>query len=169
MNGEERNIMKKQAVVLKNQNGAALVIALIMIIVMTLVVLATSFTSNFEIKLAGNKRGSTNAFYSADSGIQVVLGRIENFNIPGQYVDNKYNPFTDNNNPNPTNASVNMTFNSAQHGAPRGVGISAINFEFNHYIIEATGKDQLEASLMKSQCTIQEKVVRLIPTMQGGY
>ena len=162
-------MMKKQGVILRNENGAALVIALIMIIVMTLVVLATSFTSNFEIKLAGNKRGSTNAFYSADSGIQVVLGRIENFNLPGQYVDNKYNPFTDNNNPNPTSASVNMTFNPAQQGAPRGVGVSAINFEFNHYMIEATAKDQLEASPMKSQCTIQEKVVRLIPTMQGGY
>ena len=140
-----------------------------MIIVMTLIVLAASFTSNFEIKLAGNKRGSTNAFYSADSGIQVSLGRIENFNIPGQYVDNKYNPFTDNNNPNPTNTSVNITFNPAQQGAPRGIGISAISFEFNHYMIEATGKDQLEANPIKSQCTIQEKVVRLIPTMQGGY
>jgi len=153
----------------KDQSGAALVIALIMLIMMTLMVLAASLTSHFEIKLAGNKRGSTNAFYSADSGIQVSLGRIENFNIPGQYVDNKYNPFTDNNNPNPTNASVNITFNQAQQGAPRGVGISAINFEFNHYVIESTGKDQLEVSPIKSQCTIQENVVRLIPTMQGGY
>ncbi len=162
-------MIKEQIFILRNPKGAALVIALIMIVAMTLVVLATSFTSNFEIKLAGNKRGSTNAFYSADSGIQVVLGRIENFDLPGQYVDNKYNPFTDNNNPNPTKASVQMTFNPAQQGAPRGVGISAINFEFNHYMIESMGKDQLEASIMKSQCTIQEKVVRLIPTMQGGY
>jgi len=153
----------------RNQSGAALVIALIMLVMMTLMVLAASLTSHFEIKLAGNKRGATNAFYSADSGIQVSLGRIENFNLPGQYVDNKYNPFTDNNNPNPTNASVNITFNATQQGAPRGAGISAINFEFNHYVIEATGKDQLEASPIKSQCTIQEKVVRLIPTMQGGY
>ena len=161
--------MKRKGVILKEQSGAALVIALIMIIVMTLIVLAASFTSNFEIKLAGNKRGSTNAFYSADSGIQVSLGRIENFNIPGQYVDNKYNPFTDINNPNPTNASVNITFNPNQQGAPRGIGISAISFEFNHYMIEATGKDQVEVSPIKSQCTIQEKIVRLVPTMQGGY
>ena len=162
-------MIKAGRIIPRNQSGAALVIALIMLIMMTLMVLAASLTSHFEIKLAGNKRGSTNAFYSADSGIQVSLGRIENFNIPGQYVDNKYNPFTDNNNPNPTNASVNITFNPAQQGAPRGVGISAINFEFNHYVIESTGKDQLEVSPIKSQCTIQENVVRLIPTMQGGY
>jgi hypothetical protein len=162
-------MMKEERIILKDQSGAALVIALIMIIVMTLIVFAASFTSNFEIKLAGNKRGSTDAFYAADSGIQVVMGRIENFNLPGQYVNDKYNPFTNPNNPNPTNASVNITFNPAQQGAPRGVGISAISFEFNHYIIEATGKDQLEANLIKSQCKIQEKVIRLVPTMQGGY
>ena len=162
-------MIKAGRIIPRNQSGAALVIALIMLIMMTLMVLAASLTSHFEIKLAGNKRGATNAFYSADSGIQVSLGRIENFNLPGQYVDNKYNPFTDNNNPNPTNASVNITFNQAQQGAPRGVGISAINFEFNHYVIESTGKDQLEVNPIKSQCTIQEKVVRLIPTMQGGY
>jgi len=162
-------MMKKESPILKNQAGAALVIALIMIIVMTLIVLAASFTSNFEIKLAGNKRGATNAFYATESGIQVALGRIENFNIPGQYVDNKYNPFTNPNNPNPTNASVNITFDPIQQGSPRGSGISAISFEFGHYMIEATGKDQVEVSPIKSQCTIQEKIVRLIPTMQGGY
>jgi len=160
---------KKECPILKDRSGAALVIALIMIIVMTLIVLAASFTSHFEIKLGGNKRGATNAFYAAESGVQVTLGRIENFNIPGQYVGNQYNPFTDLNNPNPTNASVNITFDPIQQGAPRGSGISAISFEFNHYMIEATGKDQIEVSSIKSQCTIQEKVVRLIPTMQGGY
>jgi len=162
-------MIEKERTFLKDQSGVALVVALIMIIVMTLMVLAASFTSNFEMKLAGNKRGSTNAFYSADSGVQVTLGRIENFNLPGQYVDNKYNPFTDNLNPNPTNASVNVTFDPAQQGAPRGTGISAISFGFNHYMIESTGKDQVESNPVKSQCTVQEKIVRLIPTMQGGY
>ena len=166
---EGRDMIEKETAILKNQCGAALVIALIMIIVMTLIVLAASFTSHFEIKLAGNKRGSTNAFFAADSGVQVALGRVENFNLPGQYVDNKYNPFTNPDNPNPTNASVNITFDPTQQGVPRGTGISAISFGFNHYMIEATGKDQIEVSPVKSQCTVQEKIVRLIPTMQGGY
>jgi hypothetical protein len=162
-------MIKKENVIFKNQSGAALVIALIMIIVMTLIVLAASFTSTFEIKLAGNKRGSTDAFYAADSGTQVVLARIENFNLPGQYVNDKYNPFTDPNNPNPTNASVTIYFDPTQQGAPRGAGISALSFGFNHYTIESTGKDQIEMSPIKSKCTVQEKVVRLIPTLQGGY
>ena len=168
-------MMKKENVIFKNQTGAALVIALIMIIVMTLIVLAASFTSIFEIKLAGNKRGSTDAFFAADSGVQIVVANIENFNLPGKYVDNKYNPFTvtDTNspdyNPNPTKARVVMNYDTTQSGSPRGFGFSATgNYEFVHYLIESTGQDQTELSPIKSTCTIQEKVVRLVPTLQGG-
>ena len=148
---------------LRNQSGAALVIALIMIIVMTFIVLAASFTSTFEIKLAGNKRGSTDAFFASDSGVQSVMARVENFDLPGKYLGDKYNPFTDANNPNPTNAKAVIEHYSDQKGAPRGFGISATYVDFEHYLIEATGQDQLEFSPVKSTCTIQQKVVRIVP------
>lgn len=154
---------------LKNESGAALVIALIMIIVMTLIVLAASFTSTIEIKLGGNKRGSTDAFFAADSGVQVVVANIENFDLPGKYVGDKYDPFTDASNPNPTKAKAQITYDTTQAGAPRGFGFSATgNYDFVHYVIESTGQDQIELSPIKSTCTIQEKVVRLVPTLQGG-
>jgi hypothetical protein len=150
--------------IFKNQSGVALVIAMIMIIVMTVIVLAASLTSIFEIKLAGNKRGSTDAFFAADSGVEVVKANIENFDLPGKYVGNKYDPFTDPSNPNPTKAKVVVTYISAQSGAPRGSGYSATgNYEFTHYIIESTGQDQTESSTVKSTCKILEKVVRLVP------
>ena len=150
--------------IFKNQSGVALVIAMIMIIVMTVIVLAASLTSIFEIKLAGNKRGSTDAFFAADSGVEVVKANIENFDLPGKYVGNKYDPFTDPSNPNPTKAKVVVTYISAQSGAPRGSGYSATgNYEFTHYIIESTGQDQTELSTVKSTCKILEKVVRLVP------
>ncbi len=86
----------KNSSILKNQSGAALVIALIMMIVLTLIGLASIFTSTFEIKISGNKRGSTDAFYSADSGVQVVMARVENFNINAYNpTTHQYNPFTD--------------------------------------------------------------------------
>jgi hypothetical protein len=150
--------------IFKNQSGVALVIAMIMIIVMTVIVLAASLTSIFEIKLAGNKRGSTDAFFAADSGVEVVKANIENFDLPGKYVGNKYDPFTDPSNPNPTKAKVVVTYISAQSGAPRGSGYSATgNYDFTHYIIESTGQDQTELSTVKSTCKILEKVVRLVP------
>lgn len=160
---------KRTHTLLDNQSGVALVIALIMIIVLTLIGLASTFTSTFEIKLSGNKRGSTDAFYAADSGVQIVIANIENFDLPGKYVDNKYDPFTNPSNPNPTKAKGTIHFLPEEQGAPRGFGISATQVGFEHYLIESTGQDQTELSPIKSTCTIQQKVVRLVPTLQGGY
>ena len=154
---------------LNDQSGVALVIALLMMVVLTLIGLASVFTSSFEMRLSGNKRGSTDAFYSSESGIQVVMARIENFDLPSKYVDNRYNPFTDPINPNPTNATVSIAHITDQHGSPRGAGFSATNFEFEHYIINSVGQDQIELNPVRSTSTLKEKVVRLVPTLQGGY
>ncbi len=154
----------------KNQSGVALVIALIMIIVLTVVVLAASLTSIFEIKLAGNKRGATDAFFGADSGVQIVMADPSNFDLPGKYdATGKYNYSANAANPNPTKADIIIYHNSTQAGAPRGFGFSATgNYEFMHFLIESTGKDQVEVSPIKSTSVIQQKAVRLVPTLQGG-
>lgn len=155
--------------VLKNQSGAALVVALVMMVVLTLIGLASIFSSTFDIKISGNKRGSTNAFYGADSGIQVLVARVENFN-PSTH-NYPYNPFTDVNNINPTNAQATITYDTAQQGAPRGGGVSALNFEFEHFLVASTGRDRDSTDIdpIRSTCEIREKVVRLVPTLQGGY
>jgi hypothetical protein len=161
---------KKMVCPLKDQSGVALVLALIMIVILTLIGLASTYTSIFEMKLSGNKRGTTDAFYAADSGIQVVVANVENFSLPGKYVDNKYDPFTDPKNPNPTKAKVLIQYDTTQEGSPRGSGFSAISFEFRHFVIDSRGEDQMEdLSLVKSASEIEEKVVRLVPTLQGGY
>jgi hypothetical protein len=162
-------MIRKTTHILTNDHGAALVIALMMMIMLTLVGLASIFTSTFEVKLSGNKRASTNAFYAADSGVQVIMANIDNFNLPGKYVDDKYDPFTDPLNPNPTKAAVEITHIPDQHGSPRGSGFSATHFEFIYYVIDSTGQDQIEFSAVKSACTVEQKVVRLVPTLQGGY
>ena len=154
---------------LKDQSGVALVLALVMIVILTLIGLASTYTSIFEMKLSGNKRGTTDAFYAADSGVQVVVDNVDNFSLPGKYVDNKYNPFTDPKNPNPTKAKVLIQYDTTQEGSPRGSGFSAISFEFKHFVIDSKGEDQLDLSLAKSAAEIEQKVVRLVPTLQGGY
>ena len=160
---------KKICSPIKDQSGVALVLALIMIVILTLIGLASTYTSNFELKLSGNKRGTTDAFYAADSGVQVVVANVDNFSLPGKYVDNKYDPFTDPKNPNPTKANVVVQFDTTQEGSPRGSGFSAISFEFRHFVIDSKGQDQLDLSLLKSSAEIEQKVVRLVPTLQGGY
>ncbi len=157
----------KKNSILKNQSGAALVIALVMMIVLTLIGLASIFSSTFEIKLSGNKRCSTDAFYAADSGVQVLVANVNNFN-PGTHAY-PYDPFTDKvaNPDNPTKAAANITYITAQLGAPRGYGFSALNFEFEHFLIQSTG--QTCANPIPSTTIVQEKIVRLVPTLQGGY
>ncbi len=161
--------MKKKIDLIKDESGAVLVVALLMMVILTMIGLAASYTSIFEIKLSGHKRGATDAFYSADSGIQVVVANVDNFDLTGKYVANQYNPFTDPNNPNPTNAGVTITYDPVQQGSPRGLGFSATgNYEFKHFLMESTGQDQTELSSIKSACTIQQKVIRIVPTLQGG-
>lgn len=64
---------------LKEQSGTALVIALIMMVVLTLIGLASTFTSIIEARLSGIKRESTAAYYAADAAAQVVFNNIQNF------------------------------------------------------------------------------------------
>jgi hypothetical protein len=157
-------VKEKKKCFLKDQTGAAIIIALIMMVVLTLIGIASMFTSTFEIKLSGNKRGATNAFYAADSGINVITARIENFNL-SNYDQNthKYNPFTDANNVNPTNAVASVEYISTQLGAPRGMGFSATNLNYAYYQVASNGSDQIDLLSNKSTATIQEKIVRLLP------
>jgi Tfp pilus assembly protein PilX len=152
----------------EDQSGAALVIALLMMIMLTLIGMGAIFTSTFEVQISGNKRGSTDAFYAAESGLQVALANISNFN-PSNYVDNRYDPFTDPSNPNPTHATVSIEYLANQNGAPRGLGVSATNFEFMYFNIQSVGQDQTASTPVRSTTTLEQKVVRLIPTLQGGY
>jgi Tfp pilus assembly protein PilX len=170
-----------------DQSGAALVIALIMLICLTVIALASSLTSTFEIKLSGNKRGSTNAFFTADGGIQAVLPTITNFStssyvavtntgtlpeaIRPESIDSQFS------NPTlslPTGVSFTLPpvvtiYHSTKTGAPRGSGFSATgSYDYAYYIIDSVGQDQIDMALLKSNCQLREKVVRLLPTLQGG-
>ena len=161
--------------ILRNEKGMALVIALLVMVVLTLIGLGSVFTSSFELRLSGNKRGSTDAFYAADSGVQVSIANVNNFSLPGKFVDNKYDPFTVTDpskpdyNPNPAKAQVVIEYREDEHGAPRGMGMSAVQVGFEHYLIHSTGYDQSDLSPLKSRCDIDEKVLRIVPTLQGGY
>jgi hypothetical protein len=98
------------------------------------------------------------------------MAKVENFDLPGKYdAGSKYHYSQDVANQNPTKADIIIYHNSTQSGPPRGLGFSATgNYEFMYYLIDSTGKDQIELSPLKSTCEIQQKVVRLVPTLQGG-
>jgi len=177
---------KKTSGILKNQCGAALVIALVMIVVLTLIGLASTYTSIFEIKLSGNKRGTTNAFYTADGGGKLVQPVINNFSMGNYTAVNlgSLPPYLvkesiDLQFPSPAldlPVGVNYTvppsvtiYHLPRTDAPRGQGISATgNFGFNHFIIDSVGNDQADISILPSSSHLAEKIVKILPSSQGG-
>lgn len=172
---------------LRDQSGAVLVIAILLLVVLTLIGLATTFSSTVESKLAGNKRGATEAFYAADGGVQAVMNDISNFDLSANFVavsaeslpSKLQNEGIDSRFSSPSlslpsgvsfeDAPLVTLYHSLNTGAPRGLGFSATgNIEFEHFVIDSIGRDQRDSSLTRSSCQIRERVVRLVPTSQGG-
>ncbi len=155
---------------LRDQSGAALVIALIMMILLTLVGLAANFSSTIEIMLSGHKRGSTDAFYAADSGVHATVASLENFNLARYGSSNRYvDALNDTSGgkiySNPTNAYVVLVHDTTQSGCPRGSGFGQgeQGVDCLHFLVTSTARDQLDLSTGSSTSTIDQKVVRLVP------
>ncbi len=169
----------KANLVLRSESGAALVVALLMIVILSLIGIASSSNSTFEIRLSGNKRGATDAFFTADAGVKAIMGDVNNFactdtntaGVPTEIISEGFGgkqtsgftfslpagfSFAD----QPT---MNV-YRTTQTKVPRGLGISAIAFQYNYYIIDSIGRDQMDLGTIKSNCEIREKIVRLIPT-----
>jgi hypothetical protein len=175
----------KMSTILRNQSGAALVIALIMMVVITLIALASSYTSIFEIKISGNKRGSTDAFYAADAGINILTSNPTYSFNPTSYpaitapntLSTYSNPFGNlpspfNNLPN-QNVPISVTGwiknVSNESGPPRGGGYSAVNVSYAYFQVQCTGIDSAVNGVIGvsgAQATVQEDVMQIIPIAQ---
>ena len=174
---------------LNDRSGFALVVALMMMVVLTLLGMTAMSSSTVEMTLTGNKRGATNALYAADASAQSVLASIGNFAVDDtakyKVVETSKLPADLRDEPIDKNYSspsfplpAGVTFKVApqvniyhltQKTAPRGAGFSATNFGYEHLLIDAVGKDQLQAGSNGSTCQIRERVVNILPTSQGGY
>jgi hypothetical protein len=62
------------------QSGTALIIALLMLLIMTLLGLSLINTTTFETIVAGNERARVEAFYAAEAGLHRAL-----FQLPDTY------------------------------------------------------------------------------------
>ncbi len=171
---------KQNEIFLRNQSGAALVIALIILVVLTLISLSSSITSISEIKLSGNKRGSTDAFYTADGGVQATLANLANF------TSSSYTAITNtggisqdiiNQSVDSTLPSASVTFapgvtftsnptvviyHETNTAPPRGLGFGG-SVGYEYYSIDSTATEALG-----SRSEVVTTVVRIIPTAQGG-
>jgi hypothetical protein len=162
---------------LRNESGTALIIALIMIVILTLIGLSSTFTSIFETKLSGLKRESTNAYYAADAGAQIVFNNTNNFANDANYVavpdttslpkDLRGQP-VDRKRENPV---ITLPSGFGFSDAPqvsvyhlRRQGGEGQQYQTDAYIVGATGRDQVAvAGTKKSEVTLRQKwVIRAV-------
>jgi hypothetical protein len=65
----ERNI-------LRNKNGVALIIALMMLLILTFIGISSISTTTFETNISGNERVGTAAFYASEAIFQFGLNQL---------------------------------------------------------------------------------------------
>ena len=63
--------------ILRNKNGVALVIALIMLLILTFIGISAISTTTFETNITGNERVGTDAFYASEAIFQVGLRQLD--------------------------------------------------------------------------------------------
>jgi len=115
-----------------NQRGVALVIALIMLIVLTLIGLSSIGTSIFETKISGNERFSSSAFYAAEGGLEDGINRIPDLTA-----------YSGNIGPDVTYRSGRITDSSAQPSKNLGLALKPgydPTWEFRRFQVCATGE-----------------------------
>lgn len=59
-----------------NEKGTALLMALIMLLLLTLIGFAAVTTSNIEVQISGNQRVANTAFYAFEAGIECIRNEI---------------------------------------------------------------------------------------------
>ncbi|RMF96488.1 MAG: hypothetical protein D6727_08100 [Gammaproteobacteria bacterium] len=69
------------------QGGAALIVGLVLLMVLTILAIASMRTASLELLMAGNTQLRANAFQLAESGIEALLAQVESGAIHLQPVD----------------------------------------------------------------------------------
>jgi Tfp pilus assembly protein PilX len=65
-------------IILRDQKGVALAIALLMLLVLTLIGISSMSTAWFETKISGNEWFGSQAFYAAKGGVEVGINNLPN-------------------------------------------------------------------------------------------
>jgi hypothetical protein len=130
----------------KNQRGAALVIALLIMVAATVLAICLNFTSTTEVAISGNQRSYSEAFYDADGGLEFIKSHfLNNFSLfPSNVGDDRsmqnlglgQEVF-------PVRIDINQTrIKLARSGSPpKGLGISAQYFKGNYYRVDSVVTD----------------------------
>ncbi|MDJ0926953.1 MAG: PilX N-terminal domain-containing pilus assembly protein [Gammaproteobacteria bacterium] len=126
---------------ISKQHGAALIVGLVLLMVLTLLAVSTMRTASLELMMAGNSQARNNAFQLAETGLEAMLAQIESGAITLQPVAGWQQPLA----PNPTQLALgNLQGQFDATVSYVGVSIpwdgsSQDVFQFDHYRVDAEG------------------------------
>ncbi len=84
--------------IIKNEDGSALIFAILILALLTLIGISATTTSTIEVQIAGNDKFHKMAFYGADSGVytipKVISRALDEHATPGNLVNHTYGAFT---------------------------------------------------------------------------
>lgn len=116
------------------QRGVALVMAMVMLVILTILGLSAMHGSIMEARMTGNLQDNTAAFQTAESGLAKALNLGGSFDIHTTKADPNNQKFIINNG----RAIVDTYFNMFSP-PKRGSGFSNINYDVANFTQRATG------------------------------
>jgi len=129
----------KSPITYRQQNGAALVVGLILLLILTVFAVSGMSTATLELVLAGNTQFKENAFQAAESAIEVEFSRGPS--APGADRDGNY-----------TFEGVSAANSTTSFRVSTiAEGYSLTGYAADHYIISATGTSGKNARAVNEQ------------------
>ena len=129
------------------EQGAALVVGLILLLVLTLLAVTGMNTASTELVMAGNEQYRQNAFQSAETGVENALAVLRTVPQTGGAVTSADTPVEGSTNPQDQYRTT-----STYEGEDTSVaGFSAGKFTAFHYQIDSQGMSSRNATANHSQ------------------
>jgi type II secretory pathway component PulK len=147
------------------QAGAALVVGLLLLLVLTVLAISGMNTANLDLIMAGNTQYSQNAFEAAESGIEQAIA-ANDFN-PDPSIAPQTQTVTLNDVASYTTTSTPQLAGEAQPALP---GSSQDKFSTYHFEIDSTGSSARKATARNVQAVavIAKADGSFAPTDGGG-
>ncbi len=132
------------------QRGAALIVGLILLMVLTVLGVSTMRTASLELIMAGNVQFRENAFQLASSGLDTVLQQARDNVVPLNAVAG-WQQNLGTTRVEPLNGEFDTSISYLGAGSPYS-GYSASQFLFQHFQVDSEGRtDQRGARSLQSQ------------------
>ena len=86
--GKDHNAMRPTGAIITNQRGSVIIIAMIMLVLLTIIGVSATNTSNTEVQIATNEQLHKIAFYAADGGTEAGIKLLHQNIIERDWSDN---------------------------------------------------------------------------------